>query len=393
MSNDVLQRDDRPSAAAARPVAGEVTEMTTNTGKVPSREQTMEDILHEAFRRQASDIIISAGSPVTFMVHGRLQFLDPEHRLGPEETKRLAYSLLSDTDRERFERELDSDLSFELFDVARFRVNVFKQRGSVSTVLRLVPLEIPHYSEIGIGEDLIRRLLQISNGLILMTGPTGSGKSTTVASFLEHMNTSPEHATHIVTIEDPIEFRMRSKHCVIDQRAVGIDTRDYKTGLRAALRQMAQVIFVGEMRDRETIEIALTAAETGNLVISTLHTQSAAKTINRIIDVFPLSDQEEIRTRLALTLKCVISQILLPRADVPGRVAAREVLFVTGSVANLIRENKVHMIPNVIASSQQEGMCLLDDALIELYRQGMIGTEEMLPRLQDRDRAHRLLQL
>ncbi len=353
----------------------------------------LEAILHEAVKRQASDVIISAGSPVALMVHGRLVYPDPEHRLRPEETRRLAYALLSDADRERFEQDLDSDVSFELFDVARFRVNVFKQRGSVSVVLRLVPLEIPSYREIGVSDGLIERLLQVPHGLVLVTGPTGSGKSTTVASFLEYLNTHPQHATHIVTIEDPIEFRMRSKHCVIDQRAVGVDTRDFKTGLRAALRQMAPVIFVGEMRDRETIEIALTAAETGNLVISTLHTQSAAKTINRIIDVFPLSDQEEIRTRLALTLRCVISQVLLPRVDRPGRVAAREVLFVTGSVANLIRENKVHMINNVIASGQQDGMCLLDDALIALYREGAIGLEEMLPRLQDRDRAQRLLDL
>jgi twitching motility protein PilT len=270
-------------------------------------------------------------------------------------------------------------------------VSVYRQRGAVSAVMRLIPLEVPHYSEIGVPERLLQQLTSIPNGLILVTGPTGAGKSTTVASLLEYLNTEVDFPRHIVTIEDPIEFPLRSKVCVIDQREIGIDTNNYLIGLRSALRQMPHIIFVGEMRDRETIEIALTAAETGNVVISTLSTQSAAKTINRIIDVFPLHDQAEIRTRLALTLKACISQVLLRRQDIPGRIAAREILLSNHSIASMIRENKVHQINNVISSSYGEGMVLLDDSLLSLHEEGVIFTSDVLPRLQDPEKARLLL--
>ena len=365
--------------------------MTAPVTEVANRALTINDVLREAVSRHASDILISAGSPVTYHVYGRLQFHDTEHRLTPDESRDLAYALLNDEQRLKFERDLDGDMSIELFDVARFRANVFQQRGSVSVVLRLVPLEIPHHSELGISDMLMHRLSNIPNGLILMTGPTGSGKSTTLASFLEYMNTTDGLAKHIVTIEDPIEFRMKSQKCVIDQREVGVDVHDYSTGLRAALRQMAHVIFVGEMRDKTTIEIALTAAETGNIVISTLATQSSAKTINRIIDVFPVQDQDEIRTRLALTLKCVISQVLLPHRSGKGRVAAREVLFVTNPVANQIREGKIHMINNVISSSSNDGMTLLDDSLLELYHDGQVDAATIMSRFQDPEKARQVV--
>jgi len=365
--------------------------LTAPVAEVATRELEINAILREAVARDASDILISAGSPVTYHVYGRLEFDDTGHRLTPEESRRLAYALLNDEQREKFERDLDGDMSIELFDVARFRANVFQQRGSVSVVLRLVPLEIPHHSQLGISDMLMHRLSNIPNGLILMTGPTGAGKSSTLASFLEYLNTTDGLAKHIVTIEDPIEFRMRSKKCVIDQREVGIDVHDFSTGLRAALRQMAHVIFVGEMRDRATIEVALTAAETGNIVISTLATQSSAKTINRIIDVFPVQDQDEIRTRLALTLKCVISQVLLPHRSGQGRVAAREILFVTNPVANQIREGKIHMINNVISSSSSDGMCLLDDSLLELYRNGQVDAATVMPRFQDPEKARQVV--
>jgi len=371
--------------------AENMTTMTAPVAKVARQTLKIDAILHEAVSRNASDIIISAGSPVTYHVYGRLECHDPAHRLTPEESRNLAYALLNDDQRLKFERDLDGDMSIELFEVARFRANVYQQRGSVSAVLRHVPLEIPHHSEIGIPEALIRRLINIPNGLILVTGPTGSGKSTTLASFLEYMNTTEGCAKHIVTIEDPIEFRMKSKKCVIDQREVGVDVHDYSTGLRAALRQMAHVIFVGEMRDRATIEIALTAAETGNIVISTLATQSSAKTINRIIDVFPVHDQDEIRTRLALTLKCVISQVLLPHRNGQGRVAAREVMFVTNPVANQIREGKIHMINNVISSSSSDGMTLLDDSLLQLYRENVVDAATVMPRFQDPEKARQVV--
>jgi twitching motility protein PilT len=226
--------------------------------------------------------------------------------------------------------------------------------------------------------------------MILVTGPTGAGKSTTVASFIHHLNTEDDFARHIITIEDPIEFLLESQRCVIDQREVGADTRGFVRALKAALRQMPHIIFVGEMRDRETMEIALTAAETGNTIISTLSTQSAAKTVNRIIDVFPIEDQPEVRARLALSLRIIVSQVLLRRIDRPGRIAAREIMLVNSSAANLIREGKIHQLNNVIAGSAGEGMILLDDSLLELHRQGVVSAADVMVRLQDVEKVKRL---
>jgi twitching motility protein PilT len=368
-----------------------VTELTNMPAETHTRGTlTIDDILAEAIDRDASDILISAGSPVMYHIHGRLEEYSNPAALMPAESKTLSYSLLDEDQQNRFELERDGDLSFELFDECRFRVNIFQQRGSVACVLRLIPITVPTFEKIGIPEQLIKKLVNISSGMLLVTGPTGSGKSTTVASFLEYLNTKHDRPQHIVTIEDPIEFRMRSKRCMINQREVGIDTQTFATGLRAALRQMANIIFVGEMRDRETIEIALTAAETGNLVISTLHTQSAAKTINRIIDVFPVQDQDDIRTRLSLTLQGVISQRLLPLKKGTGRVAAREVLFVNHAVANMIRDSKVHQINNAITGGQAEGMVLMDDTLLDLHRQGLINASEVLSRLHDTEKARQL---
>ena len=349
------------------------------------------DILNEAVRKKTSDIIISAGAPITYHVHGELETDQPPRPLTPEESKALAYQLMSEEQRQKFEQKNELDLSFEIEGIARFRACLYRQRGAVAVVLRVVPLSIPHYSEIGISKRLLSQLVNIPNGLILVTGPTGAGKSTTLASLLEYMNTEYDLPRHIVTIEDPIEFNLQSRTCVIDQRELGFDTESYVSGLKGALRQMAHIILVGEMRDRETIEVALTAAETGNLVMSTLSTQSAAKTINRIIDVFPLNDQSEIRTRLALTLKAVLSQVLMRRKDTPGRVAAREVLFLNSSVANLIREGKIHQINNVIASNTQKGMVLMDDALISLHQEGVIHTSDVMSRIVDPEKARLVL--
>ncbi|MBP6874820.1 MAG: PilT/PilU family type 4a pilus ATPase [Candidatus Eisenbacteria bacterium] len=344
------------------------------------------EFLQEAARRGASDVVISAGAPITYHVDGLLEFHAEMPALSPTESEGLVYQLLNEEQRKRFEQEMELDLSFHYRDVARFRVSVYRQKGTVAAVLRLVPLCVPRYSELGISERLLTQLVGIQSGLVLVTGPTGSGKSTTVASILEYLNTESDRRRHIITIEDPIEFLFPSNVCVVDQREVGRDTRSYVVGLKSALRQMPHVIFVGEMRDRPTMEIALTAAETGNLVISTLSTQSAAKTINRVIDVFPLEDQAEIRARLALSLRAVVSQVLLRRSDRPGRVAAREVMFVTSPVANLIREGKVHQLNNTIASSHAEGMSLLDESLLDLQRRGIVSAAEVVPRLQDADK-------
>ncbi len=351
----------------------------------------IEELLAEAVRRRASDILITAGAPITYHVFGLLQKSEDGKPLAPSESEDLVYQLLTPIQRKEFEQSLDLDLAFHLVDVGRFRVSVLRQRGAIGAVLRLIPLAIPHYSELGISERLLMQMVNTPNGLILVTGPTGAGKSSTVASFLEYLNTEVEFPRHIITIEDPIEFMLTSKVCVIDQREVGPDTKNYVIGLRSALRQMPHIIFVGEMRDRATMEIALTAAETGNLVISTLSTQSAAKTINRVIDVFPIEDQAEIRARLALTLKIVVSQVLLRRSDIEGRVAAREILFVDNSVANLIREGKVHQLDNVIASSAAKGMVLLDDSLLDLHLQGIVHKADVLARMQDTEKMRRIV--
>lgn len=368
-----------------------MTTMTDSISATPKRGAiNIEDILTEAADRGASDILISAGCPVMFNIYGKLTEYSNPASLTPNESRDLAFAMLSEEQKTAFELDRDGDLSFERFDECRFRVNVFQQRGSVATVLRLIPASVPNYEDVGISQMLIDKMVNITSGLFLVTGPTGSGKSTTVAAYLEYLNSMRERPQHIVTIEDPIEFRMRSRRCMINQREVGVDTKSFATGLRAALRQMANIIFVGEMRDRETIEIALTAAETGNLVVSTLHTQSAAKTINRIIDVFPVQDQDDIRTRLALTLKGVISQQLLPLKQGEGRVAAREVLFVNHAVANMIRDGKIHQINNVITGGLNDGMVLLDDALIDLHRKGLVAASDILPRLHDPEKARQM---
>jgi twitching motility protein PilT len=351
------------------------------------------EILLEGSRRGASDILISAGAPITYQVHGVLERHEPADPLTPVEAESLVYQLLRPDQAKTFEMEKELDIAFQYKDVSRFRVNVYQQRGTLAAVLRLVPLTIPRYTEIGIPDRLLMQLVGIPNGLILITGPTGSGKSTTVASYLSYLNTETDFPRHIITIEDPIEFLLPSNVCVIDQRELGTDTKGYVIGLRSALRQMPHIIFVGEMRDRGTMETALTAAETGNVVISTLSTQSAAKTINRIVDVFPLSDQAEIRTRLALSLRATISQVLMRRKDQAGRVAAREILFVNSPVANLIREGKIHQINNVISSSYAEGMVLLDDSLMQLYDDGIVTAADVIPRIQDPEKTRRLVGL
>lgn len=348
------------------------------------------EILRESAAREASDVILSAGSPVTFHVHGALEPLDRERNLAPEEVRDLVYQLLTEEQRAHFETERELDLGYHVDGLARFRVSVYQQKGTVAAVLRRVPLEIPDTESIGLTERVLMQLVNQPHGLVLVTGPTGSGKSTTIASYLEHLNTRHGVPKHIITLEDPIEFVLRSRDCIIDQRELGLDTFSYVRGLRSALRQMPHVIFVGEMRDRETMEVALTAAETGNLVISTLSTQSAAKTVNRIIDVFPVEHQAEIRTRLALTLKAVISQVLLRRRDGSGRICAREIMFVNAPISNLIREGKIHQLNNAIGTHYADGMKLLDDALLELYNQERVEYLDVVTRLQDPEKLRNL---
>ena len=339
-------------------------------------------VLRRAVELGASDLLITSGHPVMATIAGVLQPLEGSPVLGPIDTRRLAESFLTPALHERFLRDLELDTRFYLPGVAHFRLNVFVQRGHWGAALRIVPLRIPLPDEIGLAPHIVQRLLGVTRGLVLITGPTGAGKSTTIASLIQQLN---EHGPrkHIVTVEDPVEFVFEPKLAVIDQREVGLDTKSYARGLRGALRQLPHVIFVGEMRDLTSMAMALTAAETGNLVISTMATQSAAQTVTRIVDSFPPHQQPQIRAQLSLTLRAVISQILLPRQDGRGRVAAREFMFVNQAIQNLIREDKVHQITNVIATSVRDDMVSLDDAMTELVDKGLVAFDAVYPYFLD----------
>lgn len=339
-------------------------------------------VLRAAVDAGASDLLITAGHPVMTTVAGALAPLAGSPKLTPLDARRLAESFLTPALHERFLRDLELDTRFFLPGVAHFRINLFIQRGHWGAAVRIVPLRIPLPSEIGFAPHAVQKLLGITRGLILVTGPTGAGKSTTIASLIEQLNVNGP-ARHIVTVEDPIEFVFEAKQAVIEQREVGLDTKTYARGLRGALRQLPHVIFVGEMRDLTSMAMALSAAETGNLVISTMATQSAAQTVTRIVDSFPPHQQPQIRGQLALTLRAVVSQVLLPRADGRGRVAAREMMFVNQAIANLIREDKVHQIANVISTSLKDDMVAMDDAIAELVDRGVLSFDAAYPHFSD----------
>ncbi len=357
----------------------------------PSQPLQRDDLLQQAAGLGASDMIITAGQPVMVTVAGVLQPLPGGEPLTSMESRRLAESFLTPPLRERFERDLELDTRFFLPGVAHFRVNLFIQRGHWGAAVRIVPLRVPLPAELGLAPHVVNHVLGITRGLVLVTGPTGAGKSTTIAALLEQLN---QHGPrrHIVTVEDPIEFVFEPKHAVFEQREVGVDTRSYARGLRGALRQMPNVIFVGEMRDLISMAIALSAAETGNLVISTMATQNAAQTVTRIVDSFPPHQQSQIRSQLALSLRAVVSQVLLPRADGRGRVAAREVLFVNPAIANLIREDKIHQVPNAVATGAREDMVSLDDSLADLVDRGTVSFEVAYPYFEDADKRATLQQ-
>jgi twitching motility protein PilT len=342
-------------------------------------------VLRRAVEIGASDLILTAGQPVLVTVAGRLQPMPGSGTLGPEDTRRIAGSLVTPEQRDRFERDLELDTRFQLPGVGHFRVNLYVQQGHWGAALRLIPLRIPLPQDIGLAPHVVRRVLGLSSGLVLVTGPTGAGKSTTIAALLEQMNQG-DPRRHVVTIEDPIEFVFESRHAVFDQREVGVDTKSFARGLKGALRQLPHVIFVGEMRDLGSIAIALTAAETGNLVISTMATQSAAQTVTRIIDAFPAAQQPQVRAQLALTLRAVVSQVLLPRADGSGRIAAREVMFANTAIASLIREDKIHQIPNVISTGIREDMVSINESLGELVERGLVTFESAYPYFDDPDK-------
>lgn len=334
----------------------------------------IDKLLSVARERKASDLHLTAFLPPKARIHGDLIPLT-EERLTVPQLEDLIRPMLNDDTRHRLEEEGQVDFSYAIPGEGRYRVNVFRQRGSLAAVLRLVGTTIPSAEKLGIPKEVME-LVRRKRGLILVTGPTGSGKSTTLAAMIDQMN--KERNCHIITLEDPIEYLHNHGTAIINQREIGTDSDSYSSALRAALREDPDVILVGEMRDLDTMATAITAAETGHLVLSTLHTTGAAATIDRIIDVFPMNQQQQIRLQLANVLEAVVSQLLLPTVDGKGRVAAFEVMFGTVGISNLIREKKTHQINGMIQTGRKMGMQMMDDALHDLYMKEKISRNTVL---------------
>ena len=328
-------------------------------------------LLTFAVQQGASDCHISSGEPPMVRLHGDLKKLDYP-ALSQDETHALIYDMMSDVQRKNFEEHRECDFSFDLGDIARFRVNVFVQGRGLGAVFRTIPTEILPLEKLGM-PPILRQICDREKGLVLVNGPTGSGKSTTLAAMIDYLNNTYEG--HILTIEDPVEFVHKSKKCLVNQRELGVHTLSFANALRAALREDPDIILVGEMRDLETIQLALTAAETGHLVFATLHTSSAPKTVDRIIDAFPPNQQAQVRAQLSETLEAVLTQTLLKK-KAGGRVAAVEIMMGTTAVRNLIREGKLHQIPGVMQASQKDGMQTMDMALLELANRGIVTKAE-----------------
>ncbi len=327
-----------------------------------------------------SDVHITVGVPIVLRQHGELVYYD-DKKLLPDDTKEIVKSLMSDTQFKEYEEKGELDFSYSVPGSQRFRVNAYHQRNTCCVALRCISATVPPMETLGL-PPIVSDLANKKSGLVLVTGPTGSGKSTTLASIVDKINNTKKK--HIITLEDPIEYLFRHNMSIVNQREIGSDTRSFANALRACLRQDPDVILVGEMRDFETISIALTAAETGHLVLSTLHTIGAASTIDRIVDIFPPNQQAQIKVQLAATLQAVISQQLLKRCDKPGRVVATEVLVVNNAIRNMIREGKNHLINNSIKTGAMNGMMLMDDSLMKLYKNGMITQQQLLEFCVDR---------
>lgn len=339
----------------------------------------IKDLFDLVQKEQASDLLISAGAPPILRIHGQL-YRSRTDVLTPEQTKKLIYDFLTKEQRAHFEKHRELDFSLAVGRRHRFRVNVYLQKQAVTAALRPIPDKVPQLAELGL-PDVVTELSEATQGLVLVTGPTGHGKTTTQAAIIHQINT--DRACHIITIEDPIEYVHVHKRSIVDQREVGGDTDSFPTALKYVLRQDPDVILIGEMRDLETIQAALTAAETGHLVLGTLHTNDAIQTVDRIIDVFPGGEQQQIRFQLSMTLLAIISQRLLPRADEPGRVMACEMLRNNTAIANLIREGKTHQIYSVVETSTREGMITLDRSLKKLYEEGVIKYEDAIAHMRN----------
>ncbi len=342
---------------------------------------SIEEILRTAKEAGASDVHLTVGIPPKMRVNGKLLTMDYP-RLFPADTLDVLIYVMTEVQRDRFEERGEYDMSFSIPNCGRYRVNAYKQRGSVALAFRLVGTQIPTPEELGVPDSVID-LYQRMRGLVLVTGPTGSGKSTTLAAIIDKINNNRD--AHVITLEDPIEFLHQHKLSMVNQREIGLDSDNYASALRAALREDPDVILVGEMRDLETISVAITAAETGHLVLSTLHTIGASSTVDRIIDVFPPHQQQQIRIQLSNVLEAVISQQLIPTSDGKGRVAAFEVMHANHAVRNLIREGKSHQLTSVIQTNRKLGMITMDEAISQLYYDRVIDKEMAIQFAQDAD--------
>ena len=345
-------------------------------------------LLEEMINRGASDLHISAGERPKLRIDGVMLNAKHDTALAPKETLQIAYSVLTENQKKTFEMESELDFSFGIQDLARFRGNCFKQRGCVSIVIRQIPISIKTFDELGL-PPVLGEFTERPKGLVLITGPTGSGKSTTLAAMIDRINRKTRG--HIITIEDPIEFVHRHQGCLINQREIGSDTKSFATALRSALRQDPDVVLIGELRDLETIAAALTIAETGHLAFATLHTNSAAETINRVIDVFPSNQQSQIRAQLAFVLEGVVTQQLLSKASGSGRVMAAEIMVCTPAIRALIREDKIHQIMSQMQAGKKFGMQTLADSLYTLYMQREISLEEALRIAPDQNEFLRMV--
>lgn len=351
-------------------------------------EIALSELLRKMIEMNGSDLHITTNSPPMVRVHGVLRPLDYSE-LSPAETKQLAYSVLTDAQKHRFEETLELDFSFGIKGLSRFRANIFNQRGAVGAVFRSIPYEIRSFEELGL-PSVIEKLCEKPRGLILVTGPTGSGKSTTLAAMLDKVNR--ERHEHIITVEDPIEYLHPHKSCIINQREVHSDTHSFANALRAALRQDPDVVLIGEMRDLETTETALRIAETGHLTFATLHTNSAASSINRIIDIFPAHQQSQIRTQLSMVLEGIVTQSLLPKANGQGRCLAMEILVPNAAIRNLVREDKIHQIYSMMQTGQEKyGMLTFNQSLAALYFKKQITLELAMSRSSNPDELQDLI--
>lgn len=346
------------------------------------------DLLREMVDKGASDLHITTGSAPQIRVRGQLYPLDAPV-MDPKSTRELLYSILTEAQKHKFEEEQELDLSFGIKGVARFRANIFVQRGALAGVFRMIPYEILSLDTLGL-PGVIMKLTSLPRGLILVTGPTGCGKSTTLAAFLDKINT--ERHDHIVTIEDPIEFVHKHKGCLVNQREIGADSKSFGNALKYILRQDPDVVFIGEMRDLETIQAALTISETGHLVFATLHTNSAVQTVNRVVDAFPAHQQSQVRAQLAFVLEAVIAQQLIPRLDGKGRVLASEVMISTPAIRNLIREDKIHQIYSQMQVGQtKHGMQTMNQSLLNLYLRKLISLDDALGRSMDPEELRQMM--